>query len=381
MSSPATTVPRWQRRGRGVGLGAVWLVFLSSPVSEALQRHPDPGMRAVVIAVTAAFCLLYIAIFPLLGAATPARWVGPVLLAGLALAAVGFCLLAGEDGMFSFVFLGAAGAVVLSQRRAAVWTGTWVGLTVLLPLVVPGWAVEPWGTMSVLLGAMAASGFVQLIRRNWELREAQSEIARLAVADERLRFSRDLHDILGHSLTVITVKSELAGRLVEGHPDRAATEIADVERLAREALSDVRATVAGYRASSLAAEVSQARRSLEAAGITAVLPTTVDEVTGPRRDLFGWVLREGITNVVRHSKATTCSVSLTPTSVEVVDDGVGADTGDAAGTSFDLDHCPDASHHGHGLLGLRERIEAAGGTMQAGPLPEGGFRLRAEVLQ
>ncbi|MBE1611026.1 two-component system sensor histidine kinase DesK [Actinopolymorpha pittospori] len=376
MSMPETQVPG-RKRGRGLIFGAVWLIFLASPVSEALQRHPDVGMRAVVIAVTSVFCLLYIAIFPLLAATAPARWVGPALLAGLALTAGGFCLLAGEDGIFSFVFLGAAGGVVLSERQSALWTGTWVGLTVLLPLVVPGWTIEPSGTMSVLLGAMAASGFVQLLRRNWELREAQSEIARLAVADERLRFSRDLHDILGHSLTVITVKSELAGRLVEGNPDRAATEIADVERLAREALSDVRATVAGYRASSLAAEVSQARRSLEAAGITAVLPSAVDEVTGPHRDLFGWVVREGITNVVRHSRATSCSVRLTPTSVEVVDDGVGV----GAGAPFDLEHCPDASHHGNGLTGLRERVVAVGGTLLAGPRAEGGFRLRAEVPQ
>ncbi|WP_020573233.1 sensor histidine kinase [Actinopolymorpha alba] len=188
------------------------------------------------------------------------------------------------------------------------------------------------------------------------------------MTNERLRFSRDLHDILGHSLTVITVKAELAGQLVQRAPDRALAEINDVERLAPEALADVRATVEGYRGASLAAEISRARRALTAAGIASTLPNSMDEVSGPQREVFGWVIREGVTNVLRHSKARVCHVRLTPTSVEVTDDGIGA--GATGRPEF---------RDGHGLNGLRERVAAIGGTLTADSVRDGGFRLHAMI--
>ena len=355
-----------RRRGRGPIFGTVWLIFMTSPVSEALAQHPGGLGRALVIAITVAFCGLYVALM-LFGLKRHPRWLAVTILVGLTTLSAAFCVLA-EAGLFTFVYLAAAGTAVLPIRWAVPWVGSLVVLTVVLPSVVPGWEVDATGTLAVALSAVASFGFVQLLRRNWELRQAHDEIARLAVADERLRFSRDLHDLLGHSLTVITVKAELAGRLVERAPDRATDEIQDVERLAREALADVRATVAGYRATSLAAEITQARRSLEAAGITPLLPTSVDEVAGQRREVFGWVVREGVTNVVRHSRARTCCVRLTPTSVEIVDDGVGTEP-------------PNGPSHpaGHGLAGLDERVRAAGGTLTAGPLTTGGFRLSAQV--
>ncbi|SFG31546.1 two-component system, NarL family, sensor histidine kinase DesK [Actinopolymorpha cephalotaxi] len=381
-------------RWRGVVGASLWLVFLASPVSTALERHPSWEGQLLVAAVTVAFCATYVPIFLLVrrGADQPRAM---VLLVTLAALCVAFCLLAGEDGMFCLVYLAAGGAAELPARTSAWWTAGCVAATIAAPLAVPGWHLTPEGTMSVLLGALASSAFVSLLRRNWQLREAQGTIARLAVADERLRFSRDLHDILGHSLTVITVKAELAGRLIEQRPERAADEIADVERLAREALADVRATVAGYRATSLAAELSQARHALESAGIEAVLPNSADEVTGPPREVFGWVVREGVTNVVRHSGAATCTVRLTPTSVEVVDDGSGSRSGkgrdgrirnghEQAGQAsverpFNLSDGFDETSSSHGLVGLAERVRAAGGSLTAGPLPEGGFALRAEV--
>ncbi len=134
----------------------------------------------------------------------------------------------------------------------------------------------------------------------------------MAVEQERARFARDLHDLLGHSLTVIAIKSELARRVMTNDPDRAAAEVADIERLAREALTDVRATVAGYREVTLSAEISSARSALDAAGLHAELPTAVDDVPGERRELFGWVLREGVTNVVRHSDASGCGCRSRP---------------------------------------------------------------------
>ncbi len=377
------------RRVRGQVFGVVWLVFLSAPVAEALALYPGTWERIGIITLTVLFCAAYIALMAVGVRARP-RWFGVGTLATLSVLAVIFCVLV-ESGLFTFVYLSAAGTIVLPTRRVVLWVGFLVGLTVVLPMVVPGWEVDPTGTLAVMLSAVASFGFVQLLRRNWELRQAHDEIARLAVADERLRFSRDLHDLLGHSLTVITVKAELAGRLLDRAPDRAAAEIQDVERLAREALSDVRATVEGYRATSLAAEISQARRSLEAAGIAAVLPSSADDVEGMRREVFGWVVREGVTNVVRHSGARTCEVRLTATSVEVLDDGVagGADErrADRARPGRIGEGCTGQEpaevrppeRTGHGLAGLGERVREVGGTLRAGRRPEGGFRLYAEV--
>jgi two-component system sensor histidine kinase DesK len=119
------------------------------------------------------------------------------------------------------------------------------------------------------------------------LTRRHQEIARLAVDEERNRFARDMHDIVGHSLTVIAVKAELAGRLVRRDPDRAEAEINDVERLSREALGEVRTAVAGYRDVTLSAELANARTALSAAGIDADLPSAIDDVPTERRELFG----------------------------------------------------------------------------------------------
>jgi two-component system sensor histidine kinase DesK len=190
-------------------------------------------------------------------------------------------------------------------------------------------------------------------------------MAELAVQEERNRFARDLHDILGHSLTVITVKAELAGKLIEANPGRAAAEVADVESLARAALADVRAAVAGYRELSLAGELVSARTALQAAEIKADLPTTMDEVPEAGRELFAWVVREGVTNVVRHSGAKRCTIKIDSHQIEVLDDGKGPTPGGGAS--------------GHGLVGLRERADQAGASLQVGQAPGGGFRLAVKV--
>jgi two-component system, NarL family, sensor histidine kinase DesK len=205
-----------------------------------------------------------------------------------------------------------------------------------------------------------------LVTANSQLREAREELARLAVAAERERMARDLHDVLGHSLTTITVKAGLARRLLErGDTGRAAEEVTDVEQLGRQALAEVRSTVAANRVASLGRELAGAREALRAAGIEADLPAAVDNVPPDRQQAFAHVVREGVTNTIRHSAARSCTVHLTPTSVEVVDDGAGS---------------PDGTPAGHGLSGLTERLAAIGGWVEAGPTPTGGYRLRAEVL-
>lgn len=213
------------------------------------------------------------------------------------------------------------------------------------------------------------------IKTNWELRAAREEIARLAVMTERLRIARDLHDLLGHNLSLIALKSELAGRLVGISPERAAIEIGDVEQVARTTLQEVREAVASYRQPTLLSELHNAQEILAAAGITyrynsdeniiGKLPTAVESV-------LAWAVREGVTNVIRHSRAHQCVIRVGQnkhdTWVEVTDDG--------RGTIYNKDN-PD--NGGHGLHGLVERAEALGGRCETGRSAEGGFRLSVSV--
>jgi two-component system sensor histidine kinase DesK len=187
-------------------------------------------------------------------------------------------------------------------------------------------------------------------------------VARLAAVNERNRIARDLHDLLGHSLTTITVKSGLARRLVADEPERAEHEMAEVEDLSRRALTDVRAAVANYRDVTLVGELATGRELLRAAGVVAQLPGATDVVVPEYQELFAWVLREGLTNVVRHSRASVCTVTIGPNTIEIVDDGR---------TSPSTD--------GSGLTGLRERVESMGGTITAGPTLPVGWRLRATM--
>lgn len=169
--------------------------------------------------------------------------------------------------------------------------------------------------------------------------------------------------MLGHSLTVVTVKSELAAKLIDRDPVGARHELADIERLSREALRDLRAAVSDYRDVSLGTELASARTALTAAGIEAVLPTTTSGVPHDRAAFFAWVLREAVTNVIRHSGARHCVVDLQPDRLLVTDDGVGAASGDGGG---------------NGLRGLRERARSVGATITAGPA-DGGFRVEARM--
>jgi two-component system sensor histidine kinase DesK len=199
------------------------------------------------------------------------------------------------------------------------------------------------------------------------LRRQRGEIARLAVSEERLRFARDLHDTLGRSFTLIAIKSELATRLLPGDGAAAAREIKDVQRVAREALRDVRQAVVGYRQPSLAVELAGAQSALEEAGIECHVQRNVVDLSEEIDSLFAWAVREGVTNVIRHSRAARCDIRLSrgerEVQVEVMDDGIG----EASGSS------------GQGLQGLKERAIARGGIARAGPLPDKGFSLRVAV--
>lgn len=220
----------------------------------------------------------------------------------------------------------------------------------------------------VLTVAMfAVRGFA---RKAGELEVARDEIKALAIAEERARVARDLHDVLGHSLTTITLKAGLARRILESSADieRVLTEVHDVERLSRLALTEIRATVSGYRKISLPAEIAGAKAALLAAGIDAELPQAVDDVPGELQEPFGYVLREGVTNVIRHSGASRCEIRLGQSWIEIADNGTGLST-------------VDGHVGGNGLAGLRERLAEVDGRLTATPQGEGGFLLRADVAK
>ncbi|HEY6285842.1 MAG TPA: sensor histidine kinase [Ktedonobacteraceae bacterium] len=212
------------------------------------------------------------------------------------------------------------------------------------------------------------------ITTSWALDTARKEIARLAVTTERLRIARDLHDLLGHNLSLITLKSELAGRLISVAPERAATEIGDIEHVARTTLQEVRDAVSAYRQPTLKSELQAAQEILTAAGIAYRYDgdeDMIDDLPTPVEATLSWAVREGVTNVIRHSRAHQCTIRVTrdtqEISIEVIDDGRGA-------SSVNI-----SDNEGNGLRGLAERVEKLGGRCQTSPRVGEGFLLAVSV--
>ncbi|MCF0094431.1 sensor histidine kinase [Micromonospora sp. MH99] len=371
MDLPTGQPQPMNRHWRYIGwlLAAVWLFFLNVPISTALQQ-PEPWRRVVGVTALVVFGLGYVLLFQWarrlrqLLLPIPA---GRARVALLVLLAVGLASIPGTDGdwLATLVYVAAAGVFLLPPWEAAVTVALCAVTPALASWLVPGWEAENGIVFAVLLASFAMFGVSRLAQRNSELQAAQQEIGRLAVAEERARAARDLHDILGHSLTVVAIKAELAGRLIEVDTVRAAAEIAEVEKLARAALADVRQTVGAYREVTLAGELAGARSALAAAGIAAQVPAETPELPPEWDRLFGWAVREGVTNVVRHSGARCCTIRVRPDGVEVGDDGRGPSTPDAAG---------------YGLVGLRERARRLDAVVTVGRRRDGtGFLLRVHA--
>jgi two-component system, NarL family, sensor histidine kinase DesK len=292
-----------------------------------------------------------------------------VLLVGLCAIATGITLYdAGWLPLFLYCVV-VAGASSWDRRSALALVVAVLVLSVTIALLTQGGPSTGWPYTlgGGALGGLSMLGIGFLLETNFRLRQVREEVGRLAVAEERLRFARDLHDLLGHSLSLIVLKSELAGRLGDADPARAAHEIRDVERVAREALREVREAVAGYRQLGLSQELESAHATLGAAGIEARLQALAGGLPAPVDSTLAWALREGITNVIRHSGARHTDVRVERSDdhvdLELLDDGVGCDGRD----------------DGNGLRGLRERVAARGGTLVAGSRAEGGFRLAVSL--
>jgi two-component system sensor histidine kinase DesK len=257
-----------------------------------------------------------------------------------------------QSGGVFFIYAAAFAAEIGKPSRAAGIIATLVVICAVEALVMQ-MALHQWiwaVVFSVLIGAINIH-YEQVRRGNWKIRLAQGEIERLARIAERERIARDLHDLLGHTLSVIILKSELASKLAEKNPERSLQEIRDVERISREALSEVRSAVRGYRSAGLRGEIESIRSSMQDAGILVVLDTQEVSLSAELESVLALALREAATNVLRHAGASRCEISLRGTtrsvSLRVQDNGAGA-----------------SGPEGAGLKGMRERVEAAGGSLK-----------------
>jgi two-component system sensor histidine kinase DesK len=375
-------------------MALIWLAFLAFPLASTLDAHPPAAELAATLVAAALFVGVYVRL--VLSCARPFPDVQGIAYV-LALLAIATALTIGVQTAWAslFIFAAAATAAILREPLAAAG----VALCALLAGLGAIAASADAGSALVFAAGTAGIGMMVLSiaglrARNAELQGAREELARLAVADERLRFARDLHDLLGHSLSVIALKAELAGRLLDGagageeSAAAARTHIGELEGVARGALAEVREAVSGYRRPVLAAELAGARMALEAAGIEARLDRAPVALAPDVEALLAWTVREGTINTIRHSGARSCRIAIAAgaatASIEVIDDGrgppgtVGAPRAvSAAGLAGAVD--PAGANGGHGLAGLRERAAHLAGALEAGGGPDGGFRLRVSV--
>ncbi|GAA2601530.1 sensor histidine kinase [Streptomyces axinellae] len=416
----------------------VWLVFLGAPLGDLWSGGRPAPLVACAALGLAAFVATYVGlVFRHTRSPLPSRTVQAVLVVLYLLAAL-LSFAFGNSWLVLFVYFTVASCAVLPARRAGL---AMAAAVVSLALLGTDFGARPWWggwtsfVIPTLLGGFALMSARQTVRTLRELRAARATVARLAASEERLRLARDLHDLLGHSLSLITLKSELAGRMLPEHPTRAAEQVADIERVSRQALVDVREAVGGYRRPTLAVELAGARMALQTAGIAAEVPQfdpplppgpgeRRDETTDappPRRPLglapeqeaaLAWALREAVTNVVRHSGATRCVVTLstreaagpvTPPDSSSASASSGASASSSASASSgasgpsgpadasgcaghtvclsvaDNGHGPSGEGEGNGLSGLRERLALADGTLETSAGERRGFTLRATV--
>ena len=248
-------------------------------------------------------------------------------------------------------------AAVLIAQAAGLFLETW-------------WLHLPWSIAHSVVFFMVVIGlsnfsFARQVFVSGQLRKANEEIEQLTQQAERERIARDLHDLLGHTLTVIAVKSDLANRLFSLQPDIAHREIAEVEATAREALREVRSAVTGYRAEGIAAEMHRTRNALGSAGVQLLSKMDSVDLSPAESDLLCFVLREATTNILRHAHATKCRVALSKDrqiKLTIDDDGVGKQRAD-----------------GNGIDGMRDRLRHAHGSLIIVDSPLGGVRILAEL--
>ncbi len=364
----------------------VWLPFLIPPVTTLLQSESSPARVVATLAAVALFVAVYlwaawhtelggsdrpIAIWRLPGF----RWIPLAILYALSFFVIA---LEGKHWLSLLIYTSASIGGRLPTRLATGMVGKLTLLT-----AAAGWLTQDdladAGATTLLVGGIGMSVTILCwaVNTHHALRAAREENARLAVTAERLRIARDLHDLLGHDLSLIALKSELAEYLVATSPERAAAAMRDVAGVARTALREVRAAVAGYRQPTLVSELRGAQEMLSAAGIACTYEGGVITVPPAIEAVLGWTVREGVTNVIRHSRARSCTIRVRQDAarvgIEIVDDGAGATAITGAAT------WSASENGGNGLSGLAERVASLGGRVEAGPRLQGGFWLFVEL--
>ncbi len=366
-----------------------WLLCLVFPIVALIQAPPSPPRLGLALGGLAGFAACYTWLMWPHPASRGARHraQSPLSLLLLTLLLILVLLLSLSYGRaFLWLFIGvSASAGVLMSWRAALLS---IVVLMILPvaigiLLAGGVRTVDWLYLLPLLLLIRALGLdllggARLFRVIGELQVARRELARLAVMEERLRVARDLHDLLGQALSMIALKSELARRLVPQDPERAAQELTEVETAARQTLRDVREAVVGYRQPTLQSELEGAEQLLDAAGIDLWVEQTVERLPPTIEAALAWVVREGVTNVVRHSRARWCRIQVMQASeqvrIEVTNDTQKLGAGG-------LKRLTKAAR-GSGLSGIAERVAALGGHMEAGTLLVNGavgFHLYVEV--
>ena len=336
----------FQDRDHGWG-PLLWWLYLGFFFVQPAVEHVSRNKWILDILGAAIFLILYWGIF-LLERPRPLVHVGGMMLLGI------LFLPYNAGGCTFFIFAAAMVPFMVStQTRAIVGLGmiASIAATEGLLLRVGGWELFWAAGFPVFIGT-GNIFFAERNRMNCQLRKANEEIENLAKVAERERIARDLHDVLGHTLSVITLKSELAGKLIDRDPQRAGKEIREVEQISRQALSDVRDAIRGYRSQGLVAELAQAKTTLETAGLNVQCDAaSTVKLPAMQESVLSLAVREAVTNVVRHARARSCRMRLEQQNgscrLEIHDDGLGSANGE-----------------GNGLRGMRERVEMLGGTMQ-----------------
>ena len=324
-----------------------WVVYLGFFFVDPVLSHASARIWTLDVAGAVVFLLLYFGLFAFENPSIFVHIGGMMLL--------GMLFLPINSGACTFFIYAAAMLpfCVKTQKSAVVGlllVGA-IGAAECLLLNINKWALFYASIFPIIIGA-GNTFFAERNRMNSRLRKANEEIEHLAKVAERERIARDLHDVLGHTLSVITLKSELAGKLIDRDPQRAGKEIREVEEISRQALSEVRDAIRGYRAKGLAAEIAHAKATLETAGVSVQCDASTSlQLPAMQESVLSLAVREGVTNVVRHAQATNCRLRLEQNNgncrLEIADDGQGFVT-----------------IEGNGLRGMRERVEMLGGTLE-----------------
>src|SRR5690606_30017253 len=350
-------VMRAARDSGALAFTAPSVVFVLIPIAVGWIDYPGPSMVLATVLL-----LLYAVLF----AATTGIALYPQRTKLLWFALCTIVLLAlipviGVSVLYMVMFQ-AMTHVILLPWHWAVPSMLTMSLTVMILAFVAG---QPIAAGFAVMGTVMAWGIGYGIRQQHlqeQLEAAQRRNAVLAVAAERERIGRDLHDLVGHSLTSLTISAQLARRLIDTDPDAARDQLVQIEGTVRQALADVRATASGMQSIRAASEIASARTVLTTVGIHAQVPTALPPLPDDLAELFGYVIREGVTNIIRHSRATTARIDVDEDSVTIADDGIGIPAG-ASRT---------------GLRGLEARLALAGGRLEVAS-SETGTRLTARM--